>query len=91
MKHKIIGVAGIAISILIALWESLEVLYNYGTTGLAFYHPCYAKETLDWEMIECEDWVGFALCAVWYFFLIVPWVQYFMRGWQKASFGVTLT
>ena len=42
MKHKIIGVAGIAISILIALWESLEVLYNYGSSGLAFYHSCYA-------------------------------------------------
>ena len=91
MKLKMKCIAGIAISILLAFWESLKVLYNYGTTGLAFYHPCYAKETFDWEMIECEDWVGFALCAVWYFFLIVPWVQYFMRGWQKASFGVTLT
>ena len=36
MKHKIKCIAGIAISILMALWESLEVLYNYGSSGLAF-------------------------------------------------------
>ena len=91
MKHKIIGVAGIAISILIALWESLEVLYNYGSSGLAFYHSCYASDEFLWTRIESEDWVGFTLCALWYFFLIIPWVQYFRRGFRNKSFGVTLT
>ena len=37
MKHRIIGASGIAISILLAFWESLEVLYNYGTSGLGLY------------------------------------------------------
>ena len=91
MKHKIKCIAGIAISILLALRESLGVLYNYGTTGLAFYHPCYARDEFAWETIGREDWIGFALCAIWYFFLVVPWVQYFMRGWRKTSFRVTLT
>ena len=91
MKHRIISVAGIAVSILMALRESLEVLYNYGTTGLAFYHPLYTPDEFALETIECEDWAGFALCTLWYFFLIVPWVQYFLRGCYKKSFGSTLT
>lgn len=33
MKHKIISITGIAVSILMALVGSLEVLYNYGTSG----------------------------------------------------------
>ena len=74
-----------------ALRESLEVLYNYGTTGLAFYHPLYTPDEFALETIECEDWAGFALCTLWYFFLIVPWVQYFLRGCYKKSFGSTLT
>ena len=91
MKHRIISVAGIAVSILMALRESLEVLYNYGTTGLAFYHPLYTPDEFALETIEREDWAGFALCTLWYFFLIVPWVQYFLRGCHKKSFGSTLT
>lgn len=91
MKHKIIGVAGIAISMLLALRGSLEVLYNYGTTGLAFYHRLYSPDDFAWETIEPEDWVGFALCALWSFLLIAPWVQYFLRDWHKNSFGATLT
>ena len=91
MKNRIISVAGIAISILMALWESLEVLYNYGSSGMAFYHSYYGADQFQWARIESEDWVGFTLCALWYFFLIVPWVQYFHRGLSKKSFGVTLT
>lgn len=91
MKHRIISVAGIAVSILMALRESLEVLYNYGTTGLGLYHPLYPPDDFAWERIESEDWTGFTLCALWYFFLIVPWVQYFLRGRQKILFGLTLT
>ena len=91
MKHKIISVAGIATSILLALRESLEVLYNYGTTGLGLYHPLYPPDDFAWETIGPEDWTGFTLCALWYFFLVVPWVQYFLRGRQKRLFGSTLT
>lgn len=91
MKHKIISITGIAVSILMALVGSLGVLYNYGTSGLAFYHPYYATDDFAWETIEPEDWAGLALCALWYFFLIVPWIQYFCQGFRKKSFGVTLT
>lgn len=91
MKHKVIGLAGIAISIFLVLWESLEVLYNYGTSGLGFYYQYYATDDFTWRTIEREDWVGLALCTLWYFFLIVPWVQYFLKGLRKKSFGVTLT
>lgn len=91
MKYKIISCIGIAASISLALWESLEILYNYGCSGLAFYHSYYASDEFLWTRIESEDWVGFALCALWYFFLIIPWVQYFRRGFRKKSFGVTLT
>lgn len=91
MKHKIKCIAGIAISILLALWESLKVLYNYGSSGLAFYNPYYGAYEFQWGRIESEDWIGFTLCALWYLFLIVPWLQYFWRGLRKKSFGVTLT
>lgn len=91
MKHRIIGAAGIAISISLALWESLEVLYNYGKSGRAFYHVYYGADDFHWGRIESGDWIGFTLCVLWYFFLIVPWVQYFWMGLRKKSFGLTLT
>lgn len=91
MKHRVISVTGIAIAVSLALWESLEVLYNYGSSGLAFYHVYYGADEFLWTRIEREDWVGFTLCALWYFFLIIPWVQYFCRGFRNKSFGVTLT
>ena len=91
MKYKIISCLGIAVSISLALWESLEVLYNYGCSGLAFYHVYYGADEFMWTRIAGYDWVGFTLCTLWYFFLIIPWVQYFHRGFRKKSFGVTVT
>ena len=55
MKHKIIGVAGIAISILIALWESLEVLYNYVRYGYKYHHLCDTEEAFSRVRIKFDN------------------------------------
>lgn len=91
MKNRIISIVGLATVILLAVGESLGVLYNYGTIGLAFYNSVYDVNEFSWEMIGTNDWCGFLLCSSWYIFLVVPWILYFRKGWRDGSFESTLT
>ena len=56
MKNRIISILGLLTVILLAVGESLGVLYNYGTIGLAFYHPVYDVNEFSWDMIGTNDW-----------------------------------
>ena len=91
MKNRIISIVGLATVILLAVGESLGVLYNYGTIGLAFYNSVYDVNEFSWEMIGTNDWCGFLLCSSWYIFLVVPWILYVRKGWRDGSFESTLT
>lgn len=92
MKNRVISIVGLLTAILLAVAESLGVLYNYGTIGLAFYNPIYdVNNEFSWEMIGTNDWSGFLLCSSWYIFLVVPWILYFRKGWRDGSFESTLT
>ena len=78
MKYKIIRIVGIVMMLVLACAQSTIVLWNYGRTGLGVYDPYYDLGEFSWCTIVGTDWLGWALCSLWFSLLVIPWIQSFV-------------
>ena len=84
MKYKIIRIVGIIAMLLLVYMQSAIILRNYGRTGMGIYDPSCDLGVFSWSTIVGTDWLGWALCTLWFFLLVIPWIQYFVAlGKQK--------
>lgn len=84
MKYKIIRFVGIIAMLLLACMQSAIILWNYGRTGMGIYDPSCDLGVFSWSTIVGTDWLGWVLCTLWFFLLVIPWIQYFVAlGKQK--------
>lgn len=86
MKNKIVRVAGIVEMLLLACLQSAIILWNYGRTGMGIYDPTNDLGEFSWSTIVGTDWLGWALCTIWFLLLAIPWVQHLLF-WDKQQGG----
>lgn len=91
MKYKIIRIVGIVMMLLLACVQSAIVLWNYGRTGLGSYNPYYDLGEFSWGTIVGIDWLGWALCSLWFSLLVIPWIQSFVAMGKQRCFRSTLS
>ena len=91
MKYKIIRIVGIVVMLLLACALSTIVLWNYGRTGLGVYDPYYDLGEFSWCTIVGTDWLGWALCSLWFSLLVIPWIQSFVAMGKQCCFRSTLS
>ena len=91
MKCKVINIAGIIAMLLLAIVQSAMILWNYGRTGLGVYDPYYDLGVFSWSTIVGTDWLGWSLCTVWFFLLVIPWIQSFVAMGKQRCFRSTLS
>lgn len=91
MKYKIIRIVCIVMMLLLACVQSAIVLWNYGRTGLGSYDPYYDLGEFSWGTIVGTDWLGWALCSLWFSLLVIPWIQSFVAMGKQRCFRSTLS
>lgn len=91
MKNKIVRVAGILGMLLLACLQSAIILWNYGRTGMGIYDPTNDLGEFSWSTIVGTDWLGWALCTIWFLLLAIPWVQHLLFCGKHQGISKTLS
>lgn len=91
MKYKIIRIVGIVVMLMLACGQSAIILWNYGRTGMGIYDPSCDLGKFSWNNIVGNDWLGWALCTLWFFLLVIPWIQSFIALGRSQRMQNTLS
>ena len=91
MKYKIVRIVGVVMMLLLACAQSTIILWNYGRTGMGIYDPYYDLGEFSWGTIVGTDCFGWALCTLWFFLLITPWIQSFVAIGKHSGKRNTLS
>lgn len=91
MKYKVIRVVGTVVMLLFACVQSAIILWNYGRTGMGIYDPFHDLGKFSWSIIVGTDWLGWALCTLWFFLLVISWIQYFVAMERHQCLRTTLS
>lgn len=91
MKYRVMRVVGIVTMLLLACVQSAIILWNYGRTGIGIYDPYYDLGEFSWDTIVGIDWLGWALCTLWFLLLITPWIQSFVAIGKHSGIRNTLS
>ena len=91
MKYRIMRIVGIVTMLLLACLQSAIILWNYGRTGMGIYDPSCDLGEFSWSTIVGTDWLGWTLCTLWFFLLVIPWIQYFVASGKRQDVLKTLS
>ena len=91
MKYRIMRIVGIVAMLLLACGQSAIILWNYGRTGMGIYDPSCDLGEFSWSRIVGTDWLGVSLCTLWFFLLVIPWIQYFVAKGKQYDGFITLS
>ena len=91
MKYRVMRIVGIVTMLLLACVQSAIILWNYGRTGIGIYDPYYDLGEFSWDTIVGTDWLGWALCTLWFLLLITPWIQSFVAIGKHSGIRNTLS